>query len=237
MLCSSWPNRSTSDNSQRAPISYVTQRSITKDHESTDPNNVSQATTWTLFAVAACFLAARLLIRLRIHGHLMIDDGLVILSMCMITAVCIIETVQVNTDLQVQAVQLGHHKPPPGFAARALTFSHFQWAIAYLWITGVWAVKGSFLAFYDGLTQRLLWYRRAWYVAIVLTILTYMGFLFCYAFLDGRQLKQGPRSEAIYYQFSVDIVTDVLSRSSPSPSKSLIPAKLTKAHFQSRAFP
>ena len=75
-------------------------------------------------------------------------------------------------------------------------------------------MKGSFLAFYDSLTQRLPFYRRAWWAIIVLTILTYIGSLFAYGFLDGLKFETSLRNEAIIYQFTADCTTDILSKQS-----------------------
>ena len=142
----------------------------------------------------------------------MIDDALVILSITTLTIINILETVYVDVMLEVQAVQKDHKKPPPGFAKTTITFAHYQWAVAYLYFTGIWAVKGSFLAFYDKLTRRLNWFRRAWWAAIVITILTYIGSLLAYGFLDGDRFETSLKNEAIKYQFSADLTTDVISR-------------------------
>ena len=141
----------------------------------------------------------------------MIDDGLVILAMATQMVINILETVFVDVMLEVQAVQKDHKKPPLGFAKTTATFAHYQWAVAYLYFTGIWAVKGSFLAFYDRLTQRLTWFRRAWWAAIAITILTYIGSLLAYGFLDGDRFETSLKNEAIKYQFSADLATDVIS--------------------------
>ena len=46
----------------------------------------------------------------------------------------------------------------------------------------------------------------------MLTILTYIGSLFAYGFLDGLKFETDLRNEAIIYQFSADFTTDVLSK-------------------------
>ena len=105
------------------------------------------------------------------------------------------------------------HKPkPPDWEQIAARYAKTQWGLAYIFFTGTWAVKGSFLAFYDSLTRRLPFYRRAWWAIVVLTILTYIGSLFAYGFLDGLKFETSLRNEAIIYQFSADFTTDVLSK-------------------------
>ncbi len=160
------------------------------------------------------FLTGRLLIRLKLYGRLMLDDALVILALVAVLIINILETVNVDLMLEVQSVQKDHQKPPPGFQKKTLTFAHVQWAVAYLYFTAIWAVKGSFLTFYDKLTQRLKWFRRAWWATIVITVLSYVGSLIAYAFLNGISYATSTKNEAIRYQFSVDLATDIFSKSS-----------------------
>ena len=112
----------------------------------------------------------------------------------------------------MENVQIYHASKPHDYEKIADSYAKYQWADAYLFFTGIWAVKGSFLAFYDGLTNRLTYYRRAWWATIVITILTYIGCLFAYAFLAGPKFKTSLKNEAIKYQFSADVSTDVLSK-------------------------
>ncbi|KAL6715218.1 hypothetical protein ACLMJK_007482 [Lecanora helva] len=112
----------------------------------------------------------------------------------------------------VQDVTINHHPKPAHYDDISLSFAQAHWADAYLFIVGIWAVKGSFLAYYDGLTQRLTYHRRAWWAVIALTIATCIGNLFAYAFLDGLHFGKDLKNEALKYQFSVDLTTDVLSR-------------------------
>lgn len=112
----------------------------------------------------------------------------------------------------MENVQVNHAPKPHDYEKIADSYAKYQWADAYLFFTGIWAVKGSFLAFYDGLTNRLTYYRRAWWATIVITVLTYIGCLFAYAFLAGPKFKTSLKNEAIKYQFSTDVSTDVLSK-------------------------
>lgn len=111
----------------------------------------------------------------------------------------------------IEDVQIHHAPKPPDYEKQAESYAKYQWAVAYLFFTGIWAVKGSFLAFYEGLTRRLTIYRRAWSVIVAITISTYIGSLFAYAFLDGMRFKTNLKNEAIKYQFSADLVTDIFS--------------------------
>ena len=146
------------------------------------------------------------------YGHLKIDDGLVILAMVCVLTSAIVNTSMLSRTFTVQDVQDHIIPKPADFDHISASFAQYQWADAYLFFTALWAIKGSFLAYYDGLTQRLPFYRKAWWAIIVLTILTYIGSLFAYAFLDGLHIRVSLKNEAINYQFSADLTTDVLSK-------------------------
>ena len=161
--------------------------------------------------IALAFLAARLIIRLKVYGRLFVDDGLVFLAVICLLRTDIINTTKLSRTYTIQNVRINHQAKPSDYQAIADSYAKYQWADAYLFFTGIWAVKGSFLAYYDDLTKRLISFRRAWWVTIVFTILTYIGSLFAYAFLDGINFKMNLRNEAIKYQFAADLSTDILS--------------------------
>ena len=141
----------------------------------------------------------------------MVDDGLVILAIICLLISDMVNTIFLSKTFIIQDVRIFHRPMPPHFQAVADSYAKYQWADAYLFFTSIWAVKGSFLAYYDDLTKRLTIFRRFWWAAIVFTILTYIGSLFAYAFLDGVQFKENLRNEAIKYQFAADLSTDVIS--------------------------
>ncbi|KAL9609935.1 MAG: hypothetical protein Q9167_005331 [Letrouitia subvulpina] len=143
----------------------------------------------------------------------------------MLTAISIMQTAYVDNSFKVQAVRTEHRQKPPDFERITKLYAHYQWAIAYLFFTGIWAIKGSFLAFYDQLTQRLPNIRRAWWIAIIITVLTYIGSLFAYAFLNGNQFSQSLRNKGINYQFAADFTTDMITIPLYLAFKSSIPTK------------
>lgn len=165
------------------------------------------------------------------YGHLKVDDGLVILAVLCLLAADILWEVTKDTAIAVQKVHIFHESRPKNFQQDLSNYSRYIWADAYLFFTGIWAVKGAFLAYYDSLTRRLVNFRWAWWAVVVLTILTYIGSLFANAFLDGIHFTSPIatlKNEAINYQFSVDFLTDVLSTSSNVPRKIVRPrGKLT----------
>ena len=138
---------------------------------------------------------------------------MVILAMVCLLTSDVVNTAMLSKAYTIQDVQIFHIPKPSNYQATADSYAKYQCADAYLFFTSIWVVKGSFLAYYEDLTKRLTTVRRAWWATIVFTILTYIGSLFAYAFLDGVHLKTNPRNEAIKYQFSADLSTDVFSGS------------------------
>ena len=171
----------------------------------------SQTIIWALSGIGFAFLAARLVIRSKVYGRLFVDDGMAILAMICLLTTDIVKTTMLSRTYAIQEVQINHHAEPSHYQAIADSYAKYQWADTYISFTGIWAVKGSFLAYYDDLTKRLSSFRRAWWATIVFTILTYIGNLFAYAFLDGFHFKTNLGNEVIKYQFAADLSTDFFS--------------------------
>ena len=141
----------------------------------------------------------------------MVDDGLVILATICLLTNNVLYTATLPQTYTLQNVRINHFPKPHNYQEIADSYAKYTWAGAYLFFTNIWAVKGSFLAYYEDLTKRLTSFRRAWWLTIVFTILTYLGSLFAYGFLDGNGFKTNLRNEAIKYQFAADLSTDVFS--------------------------
>ena len=161
--------------------------------------------------MALIFFTARIAIRLKVYKRLRVDDGLMILAVVCFLAQPISLTVGAPTMFILQEVRVQHVRPPPNHGHLTTSFTRSQWAVAYCFFTGIWAVKAAFLAFYDNLTKRLRNYRRAWWTVIAFTVATYIGSLFAYAFLDGMRFRHSSQNEAVKYQFSADLTTDIMS--------------------------
>jgi len=91
-------------------------------------------------------------------------------------------------------VSAGRQAPTPDFLDRLYVFNNAQFAFTFLFWTGLWAVKAAFLAFFYRLTYQLCWPRRAWWVILVLAILSYIGcgklnnVVLCFAFGTASDL-------------------------------------------------
>lgn len=175
-------------------------------------DSARQSIVWSLTGLALVFTAARVALRLKIYSRLMIDDVLVLLALVCLLASSITVSIFIPSILTFEHVRLDHAPAPANFKDVEDSLDKYQWAVAYLFFTGLWAIKCSFLAFYDDLTKRLKLYRRAWWIIIGYTILTYIGSLFAYAFLLGTNATGFSKNEAIKYQFSAELTTDILSK-------------------------
>lgn len=114
--------------------------------------------------------------------------------------------------MTVQAAQQNGSSLPLTYHQDQLTYGKHQWAVSYLFFTSIWLVKGAFLAFYNDLTAKLPWYRKAWMAIIVFTIVTYVGSLLAYGLLNGLRFgDKDHKNQSIRYQFAADFTTDVLS--------------------------
>ena len=164
-----------------------------------------------MFGIAVAFFTARLIIRWRLNGNLKLDDWLVAFAVFMLALKSILMTAYTSNTFMIQSVQIDHHRKPPDFRKKQLLYAHYQWAIAYFFFTGVWAIKASFLAFYNPLTRRLPLMRRAWYAATGFTALTYVGVLVASGLLNGNHFSASLKNKGINVHFACDLSTDVVS--------------------------
>ena len=131
---------------------------------------------------------------MRIFPRLLLDDYLAVLALFCLLTINLIFTITLPVFDISQNVAYYHHKPPPNYENIAATFEKLQWAIAYVYFTGLWAVKSVFLVCYEKLTKELKYFRQAWYVLLVYVVLTYVGCLIAYPLLNWNQHgKNGSR--------------------------------------------
>lgn len=174
---------------------------------------------------------------MKLFKRFLLDDAFLVFALiCDIASTILITRITNNLYAQ-QAVVYEHHGKPPNYKEASSNYADEEWANAYLFFSCLWSVKASFLAFYGNLTKGLKAYRIAWWALIGLCILTYIGCLISYPFLNitgnttGKMFSTASidcqrsqadriylertklnRSYSITYEFSVDVVTDILSK-------------------------
>ncbi|KAL9086186.1 MAG: hypothetical protein Q9165_007251 [Trypethelium subeluteriae] len=177
---------------------------------------------WSMFLGAVVSITARLIVRLRIFGRLLLDDYLALFALFCLLADNLTFTIALPVFEATQNVSYYHHKPPSNFESLESKFEKAQWAIAYAYFTGLWVTKAVFLVCYWKLTEDLKTYRRAWYALVTFTVLTYIGCLVAYPLLNYVKHPDVAsfKTLSIKYQFAADLSTDILSESLPSSHRS-----------------
>lgn len=154
----------------------------------------SQSAIWAVFVVCILFFTTRVAIRLKVYKKLLADDYWAVLAFIFLFVNSILLTVAKDPTFIVQGVQFAGLRKPKDFEHETKKFDDLQWAISNIFFSGLWSVKGSFLAFYKELTEGLPAHRRAWWFIVVVTVLTYVGAIVGFALwnrvLVGRQSCQ-----------------------------------------------
>jgi hypothetical protein len=81
---------------------------------------------------------------------------------------------------ELLAVSIGRKQPTAEFLQRASYYLKCQFASTILFWACLWSVKGSFLAFFFKLTERLTWPRRVWWAITTITVLAFVGTVISY---------------------------------------------------------
>lgn len=138
-------------------------------------DSTPQSAIWAIFAVCILFIAIRVAIRIAIFKKLLIDDYWALLAFVFLLINSVPLTVAKVPTFVVQGVQFDRLQKPGDFKHETTRFDDLQWAISNIFFSGLWSVKGSFLAFYKELTEGLTAHRLAWWFIVVVTVLTYIG--------------------------------------------------------------
>lgn len=182
------------------------------------PETDELAVTWALFGVALIFYCARIAVRLRIWRRLYIDDAWGTLALVLLLAMSVVFTLACPPMYALLHVGAGMQEPGPTFFADSSYYLKLQFALTMLFWSCLWAVKGCFLAFFYRLTTGVQYCRIAWWVTVVITVLSYAGCvlsypLSCSSFVLGECEKPINLSRSLVslrYSTAVDIITDAM---------------------------
>ena len=120
------------------------------------------------------FLIFRLYVRLRTSRRLRVDDAFVIAAWLMNLANAILWQVLASDLYMSIAVASGQMLVlPTDFFSRIYIFIHSQLASQFLFTTGLWAIKVSFLLFFRGLGNKIRRQRIIWWCALGFTAASY----------------------------------------------------------------
>jgi hypothetical protein len=188
---------------------------------------------WTCFGAAFLLVALRTAIRLRsptTRRTVPLEDCWIFLALAALLGLCILETIQLPSLYYITGVLSGVIP----ITTAEIIISHtelylrYQFPIVILFWTVLWSVKAAFLALYWRLFRDLTWYRRAWFVLAVFTLLAYGGCVTTLALSCGPDVRKffafnkcsGPQSVwssnfSVYFSTAVDVFTDLCIMAMP----------------------
>jgi hypothetical protein len=188
---------------------------------------------WVSFSAAFLLVALRTAIRVRSPATRQVaplEDCWIFLALAALLALCVLETIQLPSQYYITGVLSGAI-PLTSFEtvmAHTERYLLFQFPIVILFWTVLWSVKAAFLALYWRLFRDLTWYRRAWFVLAVFTLLAYGGCVTTLVLSCGPDVRNffafnkcaGPRNVwssnfSVYFSSAVDVFTDVCIMAMP----------------------
>ncbi|OLN95473.1 hypothetical protein CCHL11_05161 [Colletotrichum chlorophyti] len=178
---------------------------------------------WLNVCTSLVLILLRLFVRWRRNGRLLYDDYWMIFGWLTLFAMAIIQMKQMDSLWWMTLQASGHITPcsPADFRKNHLDWMLWSFPLTYLYWTGLWAVKASFLtAFYRLVTPKTM-ARRFWYAVTILTVLTYFagwtaGLLVCdhpSEYFAGECYTPEERERArfaVIFATTCDVTTDLL---------------------------
>ncbi|AEO60051.1 hypothetical protein MYCTH_2140156 [Thermothelomyces thermophilus ATCC 42464] len=189
---------------------------------------------WVCFSAACLFVALRTIIRVRSPASTRrlgpLEDCWIFLALAALLALCVLETIQLPSLYYITSVLSGDLElmSAEGVMSHTKNYLRYQFPIVILFWTVLWSVKGAFLALYWRLFRDLTWYRGAWFVLTVFTVLAYGGCVTTLALSCGPDVRNffgfntcaGPKNVwssnfSVYFSTAVDVFTDLCIMAMP----------------------
>ncbi len=202
---------------------------------------------WTAVALAIVFVAFRLLINRHVHGRISANDACICFALAVLVSMGVMYHYVTSPIFQIRRISQGEEPYTPDIGPSAHFFLKLQFAIIVLFWTCLWAVKMSFLMYYQTLFANLPGHLIWWTVACVFTSLSYLGcwaiqLAACYPISTYFTIGMNPTlrqvvpnnltmagacetrrdisvsNASLYYSTVVDIICDLLSQYPPNIS-------------------
>ncbi|KAK6443509.1 hypothetical protein LTR95_000336 [Oleoguttula sp. CCFEE 5521] len=190
----------------------------TGDQASRVPYATLLSVTWVTSGLCVILVLTRLAIHLKFARRLHLDDGLAVLALCFLLANSVVTTLMAHPMYDIILLSVGALDPAPDFMERSTFYLKCQFASTMLFWSCLWAVKSSFLAFFWRLTHQIPTLRRLWWVAMAVTVVSYIGCVItypvsCTSFILGA--CETPYNIhisliSLRYSTAVDISTDAM---------------------------
>lgn len=133
-----------------------------------------QGLIWAGFALSTLFVLFRAWVRLRSYKRFFWDDAFVLAASLMLLATAI--TWQCISQAMYRLLSIASGETliiPPTFMADGKTASRGQLAIIFLFMSGLWSVKFSFLLFFRRLGDKVSGQKVHWWSVFSFTLATY----------------------------------------------------------------
>lgn len=120
--------------------------------------------------VALLFFAFRIYTRVKVFRRLFWDDALVFVAWLLLLAIAILGQFMKGPTYLVVAIGTGEVLPPPDFLQQLQLYPRGQVVFFWLYFTGLWAIKLSFLLFFRRLGNRVRSQKIIWWIVLALTV-------------------------------------------------------------------
>jgi hypothetical protein len=153
---------------------------------------------WGLCGLAITFVIARIIVRIQFSRKLFADDYFCLLAIFILIGNTVLTQLMAPPMYKILDVSTGRAQPGASFMARSSFYLKAQFASTVLFWSCLWAVKGTFLAFFRRLTNQTKWPRIAWWVVVAITVLAYIGSVItypvsCTSFVLGKFIRSRSR--------------------------------------------
>ena len=143
-------------------------------NNNTNANPSVQGLIWGGFALSTLFVLFRAWVRLRSYKRFFWDDAFVLAASLMLLATAIIWQCISEAMYELLAIASGQSLIiPPNFIADGEKTLRGQLAIIFLFMSGLWSVKFSFLLFFRRLGDKVSGQKVHWWIVFAFTLATY----------------------------------------------------------------
>ena len=131
--------------------------------------NVLKGLLWGCVGVSFLFVIFRAYVRWSVFQRFFADDAFVLLAWVLLLTNTSIWQKRSGLLYLVFDVETGS-PPPPTFLSSLVTFLHAGFAVVFLQLCGLWAIKLSFLVFFRKLIHNVTGILTWWWCVLIVTV-------------------------------------------------------------------
>jgi len=125
-------------------------------------------------SAALLFFTFRIFTRAKVFKRLFWDDALVFMAWLLLLAIAILGIFLKGPMHLVAAIGRGELMAPPDLTQQLKFYPHGQVVFYWLYFTGLWAIKLSFMVFFRRLGSRVRGQKAVWWTVLALTIASFL---------------------------------------------------------------